>query len=148
MQETGETIRLLVDAISNSLSRLVVRYETIKDSQARIEALIAERLGNYEVFKADVDRIEADSKVVGDGLRQLSADMEMLREHVASNTATLSEVRAKVTTTSKLSELLRKPLVIVLLILAVLIAFAELKDGWEKLREVLPTNAPAPGKQP
>ncbi|MCK9433831.1 MAG: hypothetical protein M0R32_03195 [Candidatus Cloacimonetes bacterium] len=112
MSGDGENgvLKTLVDSLANTLIKLSVRQESIEKDIIKIENAV-EHIP--EINRVLID-VKADQKIIKEAIDKISEALNKVNEIAKSER---SDIRKEITPVSKLAELLRKPLAIIVTLL-------------------------------
>lgn len=109
----NSVLKTLVDSLANTLTKLSVRQESIEKDIAKIEQAV----DHIPEINRVLSDIKVDQKLLKEAIDKISDAIQKVNE---ISKVHYSELKTAIEPVSKLSELLRKPLAIVVTIAVVL----------------------------
>jgi hypothetical protein len=115
------TIKLLIDTVAGTLTRLAARYEGIEKTMERVEGQLAKG-SNIEVVREDLSRIHLDVRMLKDEIGKVFVSLSLvvqsvsgnegLQEKVKENTAAMKHIGDALQPLVRVCEWLSKPVAI------------------------------------
>ena len=139
-------LKTLVDSLANTLTKLSVRQESIEKDVSKIELAVS-HIPEINRVLAD---IKIDQKLVGEAMDKISEAIQEVSDLARKER---SEIKSEIQPVSKLAELLRKPLSVIvsllILITAALGLFKVAEDSIDRIfnKQQPAINAPAQTNQ-
>lgn len=125
-------LRTLVDSLANTLTKLLVRQESIEKDIAKIEEAV-DSLPEVERVLTD---IKAEQKLLKEAIEKIDETIKKVGEISKERHG---EILKSIDPVSKLSELMRKPLSVIVALLVLIGAalglFKLAEDTWDKIHK-------------